>query len=108
MQTMERNEAVRATTMAAGMPWDWETYPEYLDSLERTPKGLNMLSYMGLNPLMSYVMGHEGAKERRATPSESGRDVSAPRRRPWTRAAAASRPRSWAKTACSATTTARR
>ena len=47
MLTMERNEAVRATTMAAGMPWDWETYPEYfLNSLERTPKGLNMLSYV--------------------------------------------------------------
>src|SRR5512139_3252195 len=36
MLTMERNEAVRATTMAAGMPWDWETYPEFLDSLDRT------------------------------------------------------------------------
>ena len=73
MLTMERNEAVRATTMAAGMPWDWETYPEFLDSLERTPKGLNMLSYVGLNPLMSYVMGHEAAKERPATPAERQR-----------------------------------
>ncbi len=70
MQTMERNEAVRAATMKAGMPWDWETYPEFLDSLDRTPKGVNMLSYVGLNPLMSYVMGHEAAKNRRATPSE--------------------------------------
>ena len=70
MLTMERNEAVRATTMAAGMPWDWETYPEFLDSLERTPKGLNMLSYGSLNPLMSYVMGHEAAKARPATAEE--------------------------------------
>ena len=73
MLTMERNEAIRATTMAAGMPWDWETYPEFLDSLERTPKGLNMLSYGSLNPLMSYVMGLEAAKERRATPEEQAR-----------------------------------
>ncbi len=73
MLTMERNEAVRATTMAAGMPWDWETYPEYLDSLERTPKGLNMLSYGSLNPLMAYVMGHQAAKERPATPEERDR-----------------------------------
>ena len=73
MLTMERNEAVRATTMAAGMPWDWETYPEFLDSLERAPKGLNMLSYVGLNPLMSYVMGQEAAKERPATPAERER-----------------------------------
>ena len=70
MLTMERNEAVRATTMAAGMPWDWETFPEFLASLERAPKGLNMLSYVGLNPLMSYVMGQEAAKERPATDAE--------------------------------------
>jgi N-acyl-D-aspartate/D-glutamate deacylase len=70
MQTMERNEAVRVDTMRAGMPWDWVSYPEFLDSLERTPKGVNLLSYVGLNPLMSYVMGHEGAKHRAATPSE--------------------------------------
>ena len=70
MLTMERNEAVRATTMAAGMPWDWETYPEFLDSLERTPKGLNLLSYVGLNPLMTYVMGLDAAKSRGATASE--------------------------------------
>ena len=73
MLTMERNEAVRATTMAAGMPWDWETYPEFLDSLERTPKGLNMLSYGSLNPLMAYVMGHQTAKERPATSEERAR-----------------------------------
>ena len=70
MLTMERNEAVRATTMAAGMPWDWETYPQFLDSLERTPKGLNVLSYVGLNPLMTYVMGLENAKNRPATSAE--------------------------------------
>jgi N-acyl-D-amino-acid deacylase len=70
MQTMERNEAIRTATMEAGMPWDWETYPEFLDSVDRTPKGVNLLSYVGLNPLMSYVMGHEGAKGRAATASE--------------------------------------
>jgi N-acyl-D-aspartate/D-glutamate deacylase len=70
MLTMERNEAVRAATMAAGMPWDWETYPEFLDSLERTPKGVNLLSYVGLNPLMTYVMGLDAAKSRPATETE--------------------------------------
>jgi N-acyl-D-aspartate/D-glutamate deacylase len=70
MLTMERNEAVRATTMAAGMPWDWETYPEFLDSLDRTPKGVNLLSYVGLNPLMTYVMGLDAAKSRPASEAE--------------------------------------
>jgi N-acyl-D-amino-acid deacylase len=69
MLTLERNEAVRATTMAAGMPWDWVTFPEYLDSVERTPKGVNVLSYMGIAPSMTWVMGQEG-KGRAATPDE--------------------------------------
>ena len=70
MLTMARNEAVPLESMQAGMPWDWETYPEFLDSLERTPKGVNLLSYIGLNPLMTYVMGLEAAKSRPATEAE--------------------------------------
>jgi len=70
MLTLERNEAVRATTMAAGMPWDWVTFPEFLDSIERTPKGANVLSYMGLAPVMAWVMGRENAKGRPATEDE--------------------------------------
>ena len=46
MLTMSRNEAVPLEAMQEGMPWDWETYPQFLDSLERTPKGVNILSYM--------------------------------------------------------------
>ncbi len=70
MLSMERNEAVPLKCMQAGMPWDWETYPEFLDSLDRTPKGVNLLSYVGLNPLMMYVMGLEAAKSRPSTPDE--------------------------------------
>jgi N-acyl-D-amino-acid deacylase len=32
MLTMARNEAVPVESMRAGMPWDWETYPEFLVS----------------------------------------------------------------------------
>lgn len=70
MLTMSRNEAVPLECMQAGMPWDWETYPEFLDSLERTTKGINLLSYMPLNPLMMYVMGVDAAKQRPATADE--------------------------------------
>ena len=72
MLTLERNEAVRATTMAAGMPWDWVTFPEFLGSIERTPKGVNVLAYMGIAPLMTWVMGQE-AKGRAATADEQQR-----------------------------------
>ncbi len=70
MLTMSRNEAVPLEAMQEGMPWDWETYPEFLDSLDRTPKGVNLLSYMPLNPLMAYVMGLEAAKNRPANEAE--------------------------------------
>ncbi len=70
MKTMERNEAVRFETMKEGMPWDWETHPEYLDSVERTPKGVNVLTYTPLGPIMSYVMGRDNAKSRACTPEE--------------------------------------
>ena len=45
MKTMERNEAVRFETMKEGMPWDWESHPEFMDSIERTPKGVNMATF---------------------------------------------------------------
>jgi N-acyl-D-amino-acid deacylase len=70
MLTMARNEAVPLETMQQGMPWDWETFPEFLDSLERTPKGVNVLSYVPLNPVMMHVMGLEAAKSRPATSAE--------------------------------------
>ncbi len=71
MLTMARNEAVPLECMQQGMPWDWETFPEFMDSLERTPKGVNMLSYVGLNPLMTWVTGSvEAAKNRALTDTE--------------------------------------
>ncbi len=70
MLSMTRNEAVPLKTMQAGLPWDWETFPEWLDSLERTAKGVNVLAYVPLIPLFMYVMGAEEAKRRRPTAAE--------------------------------------
>ena len=70
MLTMTRTEAIPFDSMQAGMDWDWETIPEYLDSLDRAPKGVNCLQYMPTASLMIYVMGLEAAKTRPATPAE--------------------------------------
>ncbi len=70
MLSLARNEAIPLESMQEGMPWDWETYPEFLDSLDRTPKGVNLLSYVALGPLMMYVMGLEAAKHRRPNEAE--------------------------------------
>ena len=70
MLTMSRTEAIPFDSMKAGMLWDWISFPEWLDTLERIPKGVNCLSYMPIAPLMIWVMGLEAAKSRRATDDE--------------------------------------
>lgn len=70
MLSMERVEAIPLATMQAGMDWDWETFPEWLDSLDRRPKGVNVMSFVPLNPLMIYVMGIDAAKTREPTQNE--------------------------------------
>ena len=68
--TMVRTEAIPYESIKQGMPWEWETVPEYLDSLDRAPKGVNVIQYMPTASLMIYVMGLEAAKTRPATPQE--------------------------------------
>ena len=70
MLTMTRTEAIPYAAMKAGMKWDWETAPEYMDSLDRAPKGVNCIQYMPTASLMTYVMGLEAAKTRAANEDE--------------------------------------
>jgi N-acyl-D-aspartate/D-glutamate deacylase len=70
MLTMTRTEVIPYASMKAGINWDWETIPQYLDSLDRAPKGINCIQYMPTASLMTYVMGLEAAKTRAATASE--------------------------------------
>ena len=44
MLTMTRTEAIPYASMKAGLPWDRVTYPEFLDSVERRPRGINLLA----------------------------------------------------------------
>ncbi len=70
MLTMTRTEAIPYDAMKAGMDWDWETIPQYLDSLDRSAKGVNCIQYMPTASLMTYVMGLDAAKSRPATAAE--------------------------------------
>jgi N-acyl-D-amino-acid deacylase len=62
MRSMTRVEAVPYDAMREGMPWDWETFPEFLDSIGRTPKAINILPYVPAGPLLVSVLGREAAK----------------------------------------------
>ncbi len=71
MLALTRNEAIPYEPMKLGMLWDWVTFPEFLDSLDRIPKGINVISYVPLSPIYAWVMGgYEEAKLRRPTEAE--------------------------------------
>jgi len=66
VRNLERAEDISAEAMAAGIEWQWTTFPEFLDTLERLPKGINYSGYLGHSALRTYVMG-ERAFEQAAT-----------------------------------------
>lgn len=72
MLMMENTEQVPVKQLKLALPWNWETFPEWLDVLKAQPKGINLLMFLPLNPLMIYVMGVDGAKSRRPTKDELG------------------------------------
>ena len=43
--------------MRLTMPFDWETFPQWMDHVDRLPKGINMIQLVPVTPLVSYVMG---------------------------------------------------
>ena len=67
VRSIERSEDISAAAMAAGVPWDWTTFAEYLDSIDRVPKAINYASNIGHSALRSWAMGerafHEQADE---------------------------------------------
>jgi N-acyl-D-aspartate/D-glutamate deacylase len=64
IRNLERAEDISAEAMDAGIEWSWTTYREFLDTVERLPKGINYAGYLGHSALRTYVMGErafEGA-----------------------------------------------
>jgi N-acyl-D-aspartate/D-glutamate deacylase len=49
--------------MKAGIEWSWETYAQYLDAVERWPKGINYAGYVGHSALRTYAMGERAFSE---------------------------------------------
>ena len=68
-RTLEGVEDMSAATLRAGVPWDFETFPEYLASVKHHGAGLNFGAYLGHTALRLYSMGDD-AYERVATDQE--------------------------------------
>ena len=75
IRSLERAEDISRDAMLAGINWQWETFAEYLDALERLPKGINYAGYIGHSALRTYVMG-----ERAYEQAASDADLAAMRR----------------------------
>jgi N-acyl-D-aspartate/D-glutamate deacylase len=77
MLMMSRNEQIPYETLKAGMLWDWVTYPEWLDTLDRIPKGVNCVSLVPVSPLMVWAMGLDEAKSGRAATDTETKNMQA-------------------------------
>jgi N-acyl-D-aspartate/D-glutamate deacylase len=69
MRNLTQVEGMSLEVLRAGIRWEFETFPEYLDMLERGGCALNVAAFIGHSSLRTYVMG-EQATERAASAAE--------------------------------------
>src|SRR4051794_9495112 len=72
-EMMESVEDIPRDAILDGIPWDWETHPQYLDSVQRMGPALNVVSLVGHCAVRYQVMGDRALGEEDPTPTELGR-----------------------------------
>src|SRR3954454_923660 len=63
VRNLERAEDISPAALAAGITWSWETFPEYLDAVDRAPKAINYAANIGHSALRTWAMGERAFEE---------------------------------------------
>ena len=64
---MEGVEDIPGAALADGIKWEWESFPEYLNALERGSRAIDIATQLPHGALRAYVMGERGAMNQAAT-----------------------------------------
>ena len=70
IKLMEGVEDIPGAALHEGIRWDWESFPQYMDALAKTPRSLDYLVQVPHDPLRMYVMGERAVAKEVATPQD--------------------------------------
>jgi len=67
MELMEGVEDIPGAVLSEGLKWEWESFPEYMDAISRTPRIMDIGAQIPHGALRVFVMGERGANREAAT-----------------------------------------
>lgn len=70
VELMEGVEDIPEPVLTEGLPWNWETFSDYLDALDGKPFDLDVVTQVPHAALRVYVMGERGVAREDATPED--------------------------------------
>jgi N-acyl-D-amino-acid deacylase len=71
MDLMEGVEEIPGVVLAEGLTWEWESFPDFLDALERRPHAIDLAAQVAHLPLRVYVMGDRAVRLETARPEDT-------------------------------------